>query len=609
MSTNTRGEAKAPPAEEERESEGEVEHIEEPYGILSLKLSREAIRRNLERNCCHIVEKELVDGGSRLTVLARREEIFFQIEELRKAHSEYVEALYEYKQPTDDAYSYINTNEWMVRDVTEKIDRYLLSMQSDIDSLKSFPMSTRDDFGSVNPLNELNNCFDVRSKAVSPAPSCSSQQPLKRPRYYETDQESQKVDWIDERLSSTPAKIDSVNPMWMMNVIPQLKIEPFAGDPKEWPNFVSSFKDMIHDVLPSDSQRLAVLKQLLTSEVRSYISEHLESGSNYYDALAELRKRYGQPQVVARAHLTSLMNLPTLKDDDYSELGKFSRTLHGAMYALRTGGYEQDLEAGMTLEHVVRKLPPRMRSTWGIKVYRMTPERATLKHLAHWLDEIVMGEMMTRSYHGQPKNKNKDRQDGDATKPPPSFAAGTKPTILMTDSQSHTCMCCGRPHSISKCYQFKALSVLERAEFARDKKLCFRCLDGLHRSSECPTKNVCSVEGCGQRHHFLIHGAPRMFPIKSKELEQNNPTVNTIERLAVTTLLNVVPVILQANGKTVKTHALLDNGSDVSLISSDTVRLLQLTGKARKVIFWTFHGNNPAIQTTSVNFTIKLLDE
>ena len=248
MSTNTRGEAEAPPAEEERESEGEVEHIEEPYGILSLKLSREAIRRNLERNCCHIVEKELVDGGSRLTVLARREEIFFQIEELRKAHSEYVEALYEYKQPTDDAYSYINTNEWMVRDVTEKIDRYLLSMQSDIDSLKSFPMSTRDDFGSVNPLNELNNCFDVRSKAVSPAPSCSSQQPLKRPRYYETDQESQKVDWIDERLSSTPAKIDSVNPMWMMNVIPQLKIEPFAGDPKEWPNFVSSFKDMIHDV-------------------------------------------------------------------------------------------------------------------------------------------------------------------------------------------------------------------------------------------------------------------------------------------------------------------------------------------------------------------------
>ena len=98
----------------------------------------------------------------------------------------------------------------------------------------------------------------------------------------------------------------------------------------------------------------------------------------------------------------------------------------GLPYALRAGGYEQDLEAEMTLEHVVRKLPPRMRSTLGIKVYKMTPERATLKHLAHWLDEIVMDEMMTRSYQGQPKNKNKDRQDGEATKPPPFFAAGTK---------------------------------------------------------------------------------------------------------------------------------------------------------------------------------------
>jgi hypothetical protein len=372
---------------------------------------------------------------------------------------------------------------------------------------------------------------------------------------------------------------------------------------------------MIHDVLPSNSQRFAVLKQLLTSEVRSYISEHFDSAASYFDALAELRKRYGQPQVVARAHLTSLMNLPTIKEDDYSDLSKFSRTLHGAMYALRNGGYEQDLEAGMTLEHVVRKLPPRMRNTWGIKVYKMTPQRATLKHLAHWLDEIVMGEMMTRPC----KSKNKDRSEQDSGKSRTSFTSGTKPTILMTDSQSKLCHCCGKTHSIEMCPLFKGLSVVDRAEWARDKKLCFRCLEGLHRSAECPSKTVCTVADCGQRHHFLIHGAPRMFPPKSGGSEYyeakesrpktNGPTVNSIERLSVTTLLNVVPVILQANGKIVHTHALLDNGSDVSLVRADIARSLNLTGKIRELTFGTFHGNDPPIETASVNFTLKSLDE
>ncbi|KAI9559446.1 hypothetical protein GHT06_013436 [Daphnia sinensis] len=55
--------------------------------------------------------------------------------------------------------------------------------------------------------------------------------------------------------------------------------------------------DMIHNVVPSDAQRHAFLKQLLTTEVRSYIAEYLDNPSTYYDALIQLKKRYGQPQV------------------------------------------------------------------------------------------------------------------------------------------------------------------------------------------------------------------------------------------------------------------------------------------------------------------------
>ncbi|KZR99552.1 Uncharacterized protein APZ42_004535, partial [Daphnia magna] len=118
--------------------------------------------------------------------------------------------------------------------------------------------------------------------------------------------------------------------------------------------------DMIHNVVPSDAQRHAFLKQLLTTEVRSYIADYLENPSTYYDALVELKKRYGQPQVVARSHLMALINLPSVRDDDSEALAKLNRTLHGIMHTLRTGGYKRDLESGMTLEHVVSRLPSQM---------------------------------------------------------------------------------------------------------------------------------------------------------------------------------------------------------------------------------------------------------
>jgi hypothetical protein len=105
-----------------------------------------------------------------------------------------------------------------------------------------------------------------------------------------------------------------------------------SDDQKEWPTFISSFRDMVHNVVPSDAQRHAFLKQPLSSEVRSYIAEYLKDTSTYYEALEELKK----PQFVARSHLMTLMNLPTIRDDDSHGLAKLNRTLDGAMHA--TGG-------------------------------------------------------------------------------------------------------------------------------------------------------------------------------------------------------------------------------------------------------------------------------
>lgn len=100
-------------------------------------------------------------------------------------------------------------------------------------------------------------------------------------------------DWIFRRFS-TNGSGSGFSKKWLMNAIPQIKKTPFNVDPKEWHTFISSFRDMIHNVVPSYAHRHALLKQLLSTEVRSYKAEYFDNPSTYYDALEELKKCYGQ---------------------------------------------------------------------------------------------------------------------------------------------------------------------------------------------------------------------------------------------------------------------------------------------------------------------------
>ena len=449
-------------------------------------------------------------------------------------------------------------------------------------------------------------------------------------------------DWISNRTSSQQPRnasagaigaagasgaagvIGAAGATWLANVIPKVKIPPFNGDPKEWPTFISSFRDMIHDVVPSNAQRMAILKQLLTTEVRAYVAEYLSTPSLYYEALAALKKRYGHPQIVARAHLRGLISLPSVREDDFAGIAKLSRAIYGSMHALQTGGYEQDLQSGMVLEQIVEKLPPKLRNNWGVKLYRMMPKRATLRDLAQWLDEFSMGYLMTNS-------SMKPKPDGNNSRGKRNHNHNNNLGVFATTHDSNAverpkCVACNAVnHKIYSCSVFKALDIPSRADLVKEKGLCFRCLNTDHRVKDCRSKFTCdAVPGCKGAHHRLLHGAPRVYqPQSNSNVRQTQnsadpsvsfaPSVNMVSNLSkpptFITLLNVVPIKVIANGKVFKTFALLDNGSDVSLIRQDVANYLNLIGPKRRVTFNTFHGEDPAIDTMTVNFLVKSVDE
>ncbi|KZS08018.1 Uncharacterized protein APZ42_028147 [Daphnia magna] len=261
----------------------------------------------------------------------------------------------------------------------------------------------------------------------------------------------------------------------------------------------------------------------------------------------------------------------------------------------------------------------------NLKVYRMTPTRATLKDLANWIDEMVMGELMTRpSTHRSPapQKEKKARSAKPSTKPTPLFGKGpvvfhtsTSPPVKKpqqsppSESNSSSlkkgvikkCIYYDNAHSIKTCSTFKDLDVTARVE-----------------GTECPTEIVCNIGKCGQRHHLLLHGAPRVYPANaSKTKNAGQPSTKTSDGramtikyrdMAINTSLAIVPVLLQANGVEIETFAFLDPGATVNLIREDVVKQLKCKGNAKNVSFGSFHGQDPQFQSTTVSLTVKARD-
>ena len=150
------------------------------------------------------------------------------------------------------------------------------------------------------------------------------------------------------------------------------------------------------------------------------------------------------------------------------------------------------------------------------------------------------------------------------------FAATTESKSETTPKNQSSCPVCDSksPHHLKDCRKFQSLPVEKRAEIMKEKGFCFRCLGRDHISRTCSRTQRCTQPDCDGVHHPLLHAAPRMFP---KEPKPTTPvtfsgSISTEAYAGKRTMLPMVPIILRANNKEIRLYALLDNGSEISVM-------------------------------------------
>ena len=122
----------------------------------------------------------------------------------------------------------------------------------------------------------------------------------------------------------------------------------------------------------------------------------------------------------------------------------------------------------------------------------------------------------------------------------------------------------------------------------------------------------CPYEGrwhnCNDTHNTLLHRGRNKGVGPTAGQDRQDGLVGTAMSIGGSVMLDVVPIKILANGKTVETNGLLDSGSQLPLIRNDIAPRLRFSGPKQQLKSGTFHGKDPKMITQRLLLSVSAMD-
>ncbi|XP_011859713.1 PREDICTED: uncharacterized protein LOC105557154 [Vollenhovia emeryi] len=401
----------------------------------------------------------------------------------------------------------------------------------------------------------------------------------------------------------------------MGRALPKISLPKFSGEYQEWPPFRDLFKSMvIFNTEIAAVEKLHYLKSQVTGEAARHIANIPVTSESFERAWSALTDRYENKRVIATTNLDRLFNLKPITQKSSTELKLLLSTTREVLGALESLGLPTKSWDVLIVYFVTRRLDAKTLEAWELDL-GTSQKLATLAQLETFLEGRIRALESVQS-----------RSLGTTTSSPKS-SSKSKPSARShaTAVNQSGCSYCGASHYIASCSEFSAKPLLERQNLVSQKSLCFNCL-GSHKLSECRSLKRCRK--CKGQHHTLLHrdaavpstttsvaGTSTDTASTSSPKTTSSAPLSTLTALyshSAAALQNHSRVLLATasvtlineKGDSVKARALLDQGSEISLIRESLVQLLQLPRARSSVSIMGVGAHN--IGTSRGVVTVKL---
>ncbi|XP_016138710.1 uncharacterized protein [Sinocyclocheilus grahami] len=397
-------------------------------------------------------------------------------------------------------------------------------------------------------------------------------------------------------------------------------------DPSEF----ARLKIALDNLLPPDSTEMfkyqVLVDHLKLDDACLIADSFLHSPTPYRDTMLALIERFGQPHQVALRRIATILDSPDISRNDPSAFEKFSlqvQSLVGLLKTLNQAG-SMELHCGSHVACLLNKLPPERRADFRRHMLHRPGVTYSLVDLAEWLkyeswcqsydDQTAKGESRAkRDPRVAPRTcrttatvltGSGNRADGRATAYSPANVdekAKGRPMIYCS-------YCQNSEHAFSQCPKIPTLTKDQLSEWIRANRRCWRCGLG-HQAAHCGLKKPCPL--CQRKHLRILHEVNER-PVKDASKTEVCLVSSATQTLYLNkpvssnkVLLKVVRVLLHHGNCTLDTFAILDDGSERTMLLPEAAQKLGLRGTVESLALRTIRYDVQTLKGVSVSFHIS----
>ncbi|XP_055902932.1 uncharacterized protein LOC129939084 [Eupeodes corollae] len=382
----------------------------------------------------------------------------------------------------------------------------------------------------------------------------------------------------------------------------QFELPTFSGSNKrEWPYFEEVFRSTTIEGKYNAKENVARLRKALKGEAYQLVSDRLKYSTDDEAIMDSLRVIFGRSDVLVHGLTADLLKLPAFKSKSDPNLHLWAVKVNGFVADLKSMNRIDDLTNGYVLTDLSCKLGAGLYQDWRKR--QVSNPRTSIEDLANFLMQKVIDlppELVKPLETSAPKRT----QLGQKTT---NRVLTHQPLQTSAVSKVPCAKCEGKEHTLIDCAEFKLLSPESRLSFAREQKICFRCLDpAQHDWKSCSKKKTCGISGCSGRHHPLLHQSPvqhtKELNVSAVPYIPNSKFNSNHISSEMPVMFKVVPIRLYGiNEKVIDTFAFLDDGSSLTMMEKDLFDELGLEGQPENLTLqWTkgVSRNEDSIRTT-----------
>ena len=413
-------------------------------------------------------------------------------------------------------------------------------------------------------------------------------------------------------------RAEAPRPMRMIKTdLPRVELPKFDGKSAEYWNFIRQFEIHIENRTDDAQQRLLYLMNHCTGKAKLAIDGYaiLPPDEGYTKARAALQRAFGQPHVISRNMIDDIIKLPDVRRYDADALRHLAMKMEGCHATLNQMNYMADIDSVDVLHKIVDKLPDETADRWIRKTHELYDQgiEPRFKDLYRLID---MEAAVAESRYAERRKRGDSHKCNPSTNTPryeakwrtydsPREERGggsrAKEVNYVNKDRVKSCIVCNEAHATSQCSQYIAMQIDQRWEKIKTLGGCFSCLKIGHAVKACLSKGICGINGCVRQHHPSLH----------RERATGEPLVKTILTSSRDkdsyVSLGFMPVNIIGPKGITKVCALLDTGSNTTLVRKEVVTRLGIKGNRTEININTVTGNS-VMSAIKCDFDVQAVD-